>query len=126
MLHIADATERAIQAQGLRRVGLRGTVFTLEQDFYKGRLCANYGLEVLVPDAPDRQIVHRIIYDELCLGQINAPSKLEYLRITEALQQQGAEVVILGCTEIGLLLSQADTALPLFDTTALHAQAALE
>jgi len=125
-LHIADATAKVVKAQGLCRVGLLGTAFTMEQDFYKGRLADQYGLQVLVPDAADRQRVHRIIYDELCVGQINAASKLDYLQVISTLQAQGTEAVILGCTEIGLLVSQADTTLPLLDTTAIHAQAAVD
>lgn len=125
-IHIADATAVIIQAQGLRRVGLLGTAFTMEQDFYKGRLSAHYGLEVVVPGEVDRQRVHRVIYDELCVGQVKSASKLEYLRIIDALQQQGAEAVILGCTEIGLLVSQSDTPITLLDTTAIHAQAAVD
>jgi len=125
-LHIADATAKVITTKGLCRVGLLGTAFTMEQDFYKGRLADQYGLQVLVPDAADRQRVHRIIYDELCVGQINAASKLDYLQVISTLQAQGAEAVILGCTEIGLLVSQADTTLPLLDTTAIHAQAAVD
>ena len=125
-LHIADATAKVITTKGLCRVGLLGTAFTMEQDFYKGRLADQYGLQVLVPDAADRQRVHRIIYDELCVGQINAASKLDYLQVISTLQAQGTEAVILGCTEIGLLVSQADTTLPLLDTTAIHAQAAVD
>jgi len=125
-LHIADATAKDITTKGLCRVGLLGTAFTMEQDFYKGRLADQYGLQVLVPDAADRQRVHRIIYDELCVGQINAASKLDYLQVISTLQAQGTEAVILGCTEIGLLVSQADTTLPLLDTTAIHAQAAVD
>ena len=126
LLHIADATAEAIQARGLQRVGLLGTRFTMEQDFYRGRLVEKYGLDVLVPESADREIVHRVIYDELVLGKIESDSKAEYLRIIAALAQAGAEGIILGCTEIGLLVSQADCSLPLFDTTRIHALAAVE
>ena len=126
LLHIADATAEAIQARGLQRVGLLGTRFTMEQDFYRGRLVEKYALDVLVPVSADREIVHRVIYDELVLGKIESDSKAEYLRIIAALAQAGAEGIILGCTEIGLLVSQADCSLPLFDTTRIHALAAVK
>ncbi|MEH6472595.1 MAG: aspartate/glutamate racemase family protein [Halopseudomonas sp.] len=126
LLHIADATGTALQQQGIGRVGLLGTGFTMEQGFYKGRLRDNVGLEVLVPGVSDRQIIHQVIYQELCLGRIEPESKAEYLRIISDLKAQGAEAVILGCTEIGLLVSQTDTEIALFDTTAIHAQAAVE
>ena len=126
LLHIADATAEAIQAHGYRRIGLLGTRFTMEQDFYRGRLEDKYGLDVHIPESADREIVHRIIYDELVLGKIEPASKKEYLRIIAALAQAGAEGIILGCTEIGLLVSQADCSLPLFDTTRLHAFAAVD
>jgi aspartate racemase len=98
----------------------------MEQDFYKGRLMQKYGLEVLVPNEPDRKVVHNVIYQELCLGQIIESSKIEYLRIIESLANQGAEVVILGCTEIGLLVNQSDTDIELCDTTVIHAEKAVE
>ncbi len=126
LLHIADATAEAVKALKLQRIGLLGTRFTMEQDFYRGRLVEKYALDVLVPEAADRDIVHRVIYDELVLGRIEAASKAEYLRIIASLAQAGAEGIILGCTEIGLLVSQADCSLPLFDTTRLHALAAVE
>ena len=126
LLHIADATAEAIQARGLQRVGLLGTRFTMEQDFYRGRLVEKYALDVLVPGSADREIVHRVIYDELVLGKIKSDSKAEYMRIIAALAQAGAEGIILGCTEIGLLVSQADCSLPLFDTTRIHALAAIK
>jgi len=126
LLHIADATAEAIQAQGLQRVGLLGTRFTMEQDFYRGRLVEKYGLDVLLPDRADREIVHRVIYDELVLGKILPASKAEYLRIIAGLAKAGAGGIILGCTEIGLLVSQADSTLPLFDTTRIHALAAVK
>ena len=126
LLHIADATAEAVKAQGLHRVGLLGTRFTMEQDFYRGRLVDKFGLDVLVPDSADREIVHRVIYGELVLGRIEPASKSEYMRIIAALAQAGAEGIILGCTEIGLLVSQTDCSLPLFDTTRIHAQAAVQ
>ena len=126
LLHIADATAEVLVSEGIKSVGLLGTAFTMEQDFYKGRLTDNYGLQVLVPDDRDRKIVHTVIYQELCLGKINAGSKAEYLRIINALAAQGAEAVILGCTEIGMLVNQEDTQVRLLDTTAVHAEKAVE
>lgn len=126
ILHIADATAAAITAQGIQTVGLLGTQFTMEQAFYKDRLINHHGLSVLVPEAGDRAIIHRVIYDELCLGKINPAARDAYLAIIQKLQQQGAEGIIAGCTEITLLITQADLAIPLFDTTALHAAAAVE
>jgi aspartate racemase len=126
LLHIADATAEVIKVGGLQRIGLLGTRFTMEQDFYRGRLVEKYGLDVLVPQEADREIVHRVIYDELVLGRIEPASKAEYLRIIANLAQAGAEGIILGCTEIGLLVSQADCSLPLFDTTRIHALAAVD
>lgn len=125
LLHIADATGDALAAAGVRRVGLLGTAFTMEQAFYRGRLEQRYGLEVLVPEPQERQRVHRVIYEELCLGVVRDESRADYQRIAEALAARGAEAVILGCTEIGLLLSQQDTRVPLFDTTAIHAERAV-
>jgi aspartate racemase len=125
LLHIADATAQVIQAQKLQRVGLLGTRFTMEEDFYRGRLMEKHGLEVLVPEKADREIVHRIIYSELVLGRIEPASKAEFLRIMAGLAKAGAEGIILGCTEIGLLVSQTDSRLPLFDTTRIHALAAV-
>jgi aspartate racemase len=126
ILHIADATAEVIKARGLHRVGLLGTRFTMEEDFYRGRLVEKHTLDVLVPDAADREIVHRVIYNELVLGRIEPASKAEYLRIIAGLAEAGAEGIILGCTEIGLLVSQADSRLPLFDTTRIHALAAVQ
>ena len=126
LLHIADATAEILINEGIKSVGLLGTAFTMEQAFYKGRLTNNYGFQVLVPNEKDRQIVHKTIYQELCLGKIESDSKTEYLRIIENLAAQGAEAVILGCTEIGLLISQTDTKVRLFDTTAIHAKKAVE
>ncbi len=123
LLHIADATAQAIREHGLQRVGLLGTRFTMEQDFYSGHL-AQYGIETLVPDEAGRAEVHRIIFDELCQGHILDSSRQTLLRIADGLAAQGAQGLILGCTEIPLLLQQAHCPMPLFDTTALHAQAA--
>ncbi|UNK48296.1 aspartate/glutamate racemase family protein [Lysobacter sp. S4-A87] len=121
LLHIADATADEIRAQGLQRVGLLGTRFTMEQDFYLQRL-VGHGLEVLIPEADDRGIVHRVIYDELCLGQVRDESRQQYRRIIADLVARGAQGVILGCTEIGLLVGNDDASVPLFDTAALHAR----
>lgn len=126
LLHIADATAGVLVANGIEKVGLLGTAFTMEHDFYKGRLGSHYGLEVLVPGAEDRRIVHNVIYQELCLGKIEDISRKEYLRIIAALAHEGAQAVILGCTEIGLLVNQADTPVTLVDTTAIHAAKAVE
>ncbi len=126
VLHIADATADVLVENSIRKVGLLGTAFTMEHDFYKERLARNYGMDVLVPGADDRKIVHDIIYQELCLGQIVDDSRTEYLRIIDALANEGAQAVILGCTEIGLLVNQADTPVRLVDTTAIHAAKAVE
>ena len=126
VLHIADATAEILLNEGIKTVGLLGTAFTMEEEFCKGRLTKNYGFEVLVPNEKDRKIVHKVIYQELCLGKIEANSKAEYLRIIEALADKGAEAVILGCTEIGMLVNQADTQVKLLDTTAIHAQQAVK
>ncbi|OKA85804.1 aspartate racemase, partial [Aeromonas salmonicida subsp. salmonicida] len=125
LLHIADATARQLLADGVQRVGLLGTRFTMEQDFYKGRLQTLFGLEVLVPPAAQRERVHSIIYDELCLGEIRASSRAEYLAIIAGLAEAGAQAVILGCTEIALLVGDSKAAVPLYDTTAIHAEAAV-
>lgn len=126
LIHIADPTAAAIKAAGLRKVGLLGTAFTMEQDFYKGRLRERHGLEVIVPEADDRATVHHIIYDELVAGQITPSSRAAYRQVIARLVQAGAEAVIIGCTEIMLLVQPEDSAVPLFDTTALHAAAAVE
>lgn len=125
LLHIADATAQQIRQHGLRRIGLLGTRFTMEQDFYRARL-AEQGIEVLIPDRAGRDLVHQVIYEELCLGHIKADSRLAYQRIIADLVAAGAEGVILGCTEIGLLVQPTDAAVPLFDTTAIHARAAAD
>ena len=125
-LHIADATAEKIVAAGIKRIGLLGTRFTMEHDFYKGRLIENFGLDVLVPNEADREIVHRVIYDELVQGKIVDISRNEYKRIMESLIEQGAEGIILGCTEIELLIKENDSNKPLFPTTKIHAIAAVE
>jgi aspartate racemase len=125
LLHIADATAEQIRKQGVGTVGLLGTRFTMEEDFYKGRLTARYGLRVLVPGPDDRALVHRVIYDELCLGTINDHSRAQYAGVMDRLVRSGAEGIILGCTEIGLLVSAHDSTVPLFDTTRIHAEAAV-
>lgn len=125
LLHIADATALVLQRDAIKKVALLGTAYTMEQDFYKGRLVENFGLEVLVPSAADRAIVHKVIYEELCLGTINTSSREQFKRIIADLKKQGAQGVILGCTEIGLLISAADSCLPVYDTTALHAAEAV-
>lgn len=126
LLHIADATAEAIQLAGLKKVALLGTRFTMEQDFYKKRLTESYGLEVLVPDEESRALVHQVIYQELCLGLVKPDSRLQYQQIMADLVVQGAEAIILGCTEIALLVSAEDCAVPLFDTTFLHGQKAAD
>ena len=125
-MHIAEATAEAIKAAGISRVGLLGTRFVMEEDFLKGYLSGRHGLEVIVPNRPDRDIVHRVIFDELCLGRVEAASRKEYLRIIAALGDEGAQGVILGCTEIPLLVRPGDTVLSVFDTTAIHAQKAVD
>lgn len=124
-LHIADATAEKIAAVGIKKIGLLGTRFTMEHDFYKGRLSQNFGLEVLIPEESDRDIVHRVIYEELVQGKIVDSSREEYKRIMKWLISQGAEGIILGCTEIELLVKQADSPAPLFPTTSIHAVAAV-
>lgn len=126
LLHIADATAEVLVDEGIETVGLLGTAFTMEQAFYKERLASRFGLRVLVPDKEDRQIVHRAIYEELCLGKIEDDSRAHFLRIVDDLAAKGAQGVILGCTEIGMLIGQGDTAVRLFDTTAIHARKAVE
>jgi aspartate racemase len=121
ILHIADATAVRIRAAGIARVGLLGTRFTMEQDFYRGRL-ADGGLDVIVPDAAARETVHRIIYDELCVGVVREASREAYRRIMADLVAQGAQGLILGCTEIGLLVGAGDASVPTFDTAQIHAQ----
>ncbi len=125
LLHIADATGEAIAARGVGRAALLGTRFTMEQPFYKDRLAARFGLDVMVPEASERELVHRVIYDELCLGVTRDASRAAYRRVIDDLARQGAEGVILGCTEIGMLIGPDDTDLPLFDTTRIHAERAV-
>lgn len=125
LLHIADATAECLVKQGISKVGLLGTRFTMEQDFYKGRLTERFGIEVIVPSAPERDLVHSVIYEELCQGRICESSRAQYIEIINTLHQAGAQAVILGCTEIGLLVSQKDVEVPLYDTTKIHATAAV-
>ena len=125
-VHIADTTAEAVRAHGLQTVGLLATAYTMEQDFYVGRLRDRHGLEVLVPDAGDRQIVHSVIYEELCVGVIEDGSRNEYRRIMAALAERGAEAILFGCTEIDLLVGPEDSPVPVFDTTRLHAERAVE
>ena len=125
-VHIADATAQRIVAHGITRIGLLGTRYTMEQDFYVGRLRDQYGLDVLVPDADERADVNRIIYDELCLGVIDTTSRQRYRDIMANLVRRGAQGVILGCTEITLLVDATDTTVPVFDTTRIHAEVAVE
>jgi aspartate racemase len=126
LLHIADATARAVKARGITTVGLLGTRYTMEQDFYRGRLSERHGLEVLVPDEAQRAVVHDVIYEELVLGVVNERSRSSYRRIMDSLVERGAEAIVLGCTEIGLLVGANETTVPLFDTTRIHAEAAVE
>lgn len=125
LLHIADATGEKLQAEDVNTVALLGTRFTMEQDFYKARLVDRYGLDVMVPEQTDRQAVHDIIYQELCHGVIQEKSRQRYLEIIGDLSARGAQCVILGCTEIGLLVKQRDTDVLLLDTTAIHAASAV-
>ncbi len=126
ILHIADAAAAAVKAKGLASVGLLGTRFTMEMDFYLTRLEKAHGLEVLVPEAPEREIVHQVIYDELGRGIVREESRKAYVKIIEGLVSRGAQGVILGCTEIPLLIKEKDSPVPVFDTTALHAAAAVD
>jgi aspartate racemase len=126
VLHIADAAAEEIKNRGLRKVGLLGTRFTMEDDFYRAHLVDRHALEVVVPTETERQTVHRVIYDELCLGEIRQSSKARYVDVIHNLVQRGAEGVIFGCTEVGLLVNVEDSPVPVFDTTRIHAQAAVE
>lgn len=125
-LHIADATGRRVAGAGIGCVGLLGTRFTMEEDFYRGRLEQKFGLQVLIPEAAERETVHRVIYDELVQGNIREESRRQYAGIIAGLVDRGAQGVILGCTEIGLLVRPADSPVPLFDTTRIHAEAAVD
>ena len=126
LLHIADAVGQAIQVSGQRRAGLLGTRFTMEQTFYADRLWQHYAIEAIVPPDPDRQVIHDLIYSELCHGVIREESRAQFKNIIRGLAEKGAESVILGCTEIGLLISQVDSILPVHDSTRIHALAAVE
>jgi aspartate racemase len=126
LLHIADVTAGAVKADGQSRVGLLGTKFTMEQDFYKGRLQKIHGIDVLIPEDKERQVIHDILYNELCLGEIKELSKGKFQSIIQNLVERGAQGVILGCTEIPLIVSQEDYEIPLYDTTSLHAKAAVD
>ena len=126
ILHIADATAEKLLEDNINCVGLLGTKFTMEQDFYKGRLSENHNIQVLVPDADERKIVHNVIYSELCLGKVFESSRNEYLKIIDNLYAKGAQAIILGCTEIALLVQQQHTSVPLYDTTEIHAAEAVK
>jgi aspartate racemase len=126
LLHIADATAQKVKGLGMRKVGLLGTTFTMEDDFYKGRLMRDHGLDVLIPNAEDRQAIHRVIFDELCVGEQNPKSRDTYITIMNHLANEGAEGIILGCTEIGLLIQNHHCRVPIFDTTIIHAETAVE
>ena len=126
LFHIADPTAQEINKNGLTKVGLLGTRFTMEQDFYRGRLRDQHHLDVLIPDEADRDVLHRVIYEELVLGLVRDASRAEYCRIIQRLVDQGAQGVILGCTEISMLVGPSDSPVPLFDTTSLHARKAVE
>lgn len=126
VLHIADATAEVLLSEGVQKVGLLGTAFTMEEEFYKGRLKTKYKIDVVIPNKEDRKFVHDAIYRELCLGTFESATKAEYMRIIDSLAREGAEAVILGCTEIGLLVQQVDTTIRLLDTTAIHAAQAVQ
>ncbi|SFC93370.1 aspartate racemase [Bacillus sp. UNCCL81] len=126
LLHIADATAKEIVNNGIKKVALLGTAFTMEHDFYKGRLIEQFGLDVIVPNEAERKLVHNIIYEELCLGIVKEESKQVYLNIIDQLIEHGAEAVILGCTEITMLISQENCSIPVFDTTRIHAESAVD
>jgi aspartate racemase len=126
LLHIADAAADKVKEKNLKKVGLMGTKYTMEQDFYKGRIKEKYNIDVIIPSSNDRKVIHDIIYNELCLGQINESSRDKYKIIIEKLIKNGAEGIILGCTEIPLLINQKDLKIPIFDTTLIHCIAAVE
>ena len=126
ILHIADATAEKLKKDGVAKAGLLGTKFTMEQDFYRARFKEKYGIDVIVPDEKDRDLVHNVIFKELCLGEIIESSRKEFIRIIDNLKKRGAEAVILGCTEIPLLIKQKHTDLPVYDTTKIHAEAAVK
>ncbi len=126
ILHIADATGEVLQQHHIKTVGLLGTRFTMEESFYKDRIKSNFGIDVVIPSADQRTIIHDTIFQELCLGRIENSSRDRFLSIMESCQLRGAEGIILGCTEIALLVGQQHTTIPLFDTTAIHAGKAVE
>lgn len=126
VLHIADPTAEIVKQSRIKTVGLLGTNFTMEEDFYKGRLAQKHKLNVIIPGEPDRRIIHRVIFEELCMGVVKEDSRKEYIRIIEQMAKDGAEGVILGCTEIAMLVGPENTDTPLFDTTAIHAAAAVD
>ena len=126
ILHIADATGKKLQEENIEKIGLLGTAFTMKQDFYKERINNNFNIEVIIPNELDMNIVHKIIYEELCLGVLKDDSKKEYLRIIDNLVSKGAQGVILGCTEIGMLIKKEDTKVKLFDTTLIHSLEAVK
>lgn len=126
LVHIADATAMRIKQQKYTTIGLLGTGFTMAEDFYKGRLRDKFGMNILVPTKAQQSVVHRIIYEELCLGQVKQSSRSQYLKVIDDMEKQGADAVILGCTEITLLVEQEHTSMPLLDTTAIHAEAAVD
>lgn len=126
LLHIVDPTATAIRQAKIRSVGLLGTRFTMEQDFYRGRLETRHGIQVLVPVEPDRELVHRVIYDELCLGVVLEKSRENYREVIHRLVERGADGIVLGCTEIAMLISPSDSPVPTFDTTAIHASSAVD
>ncbi|CCQ39789.1 aspartate/glutamate racemase family protein [Yersinia enterocolitica] len=126
LLHIADATAAQIKQQGINKIGLLGTRYTMEQDFYRGRLTEKHDINVITPNSADREIINRIIYEELCLGITSETSRQEYRRIIGHLEEQGAQGIIFGCTEITLLVNTQDAKVPVFDTTAIHAKAAAQ
>jgi len=125
-IHIASPAGKAVRQMGFTRIGLLGTRFTMEEDFYSGKLLAEFGIHTIIPDAPERETIHRVIFDELCLGVISDASRLEFVKIIRDLQSKGAQGIVLGCTEIGLLVHPGDSPLPLFDTTLLHAETAVD
>ncbi|WP_462171699.1 aspartate/glutamate racemase family protein [Pseudoalteromonas xiamenensis] len=125
LFHIADATAEVLVDMGVKKVGLLGTKFTMQEGFYKNRISEHYGIDVIVPDEGSQEGIHTIIYDELCLGEINPSSKYFYIEVIEDLKNKGAEAIILGCTEIALLVKARDTAIPLLDTTTIHASKAV-
>ena len=126
LIHIADATGEEIISQGLKAVGLLGTKFTMEEDFYKKRLSEKFGLTVIIPEQKDRQVIHNIIYDELCLGEISPASKEEAKKIIDKLKKEGAQGIVLGCTELPILIKQNEVKIPVFDTTKIHAKAGVD